>query len=163
MHKSSRKGQAIVEMALVLPLFIFVILTIIDVSRGLHVASALNLQCIEAARAGARRMNFFVATDMIGSHTHSDYSTVKDAFERSQSPATGRCDALPAGSSFSVISGNQGRLLGCKWSRNERSGSTGESPVRHRTLHAVHGQLFRANTEHLPTDRGKHPGKGIAP
>jgi len=100
MHKSSRKGQAIVEMALVLPLFIFVILTIIDVSRGLHVASALNLQCIEAARAGARRMNFFVATDMIGSHTHSDYSTVKDAFERSQSPATGRCDALPAGSSF---------------------------------------------------------------
>ena len=45
-------------------------------------------------------MNFFVATDMVGSHTHSDYSTVKDAFERYKSPAAGRCDALPTGSSF---------------------------------------------------------------
>ncbi len=100
MVRSFRKGQGVLEMALVLPLFIFVVLTIIDLSRGLHVSSALNLQCLEAARAGARRMNFFVATDMFGSHTHADFPSVKAAFERYKSPAVGRCDVLPAGSSF---------------------------------------------------------------
>jgi len=57
MKKLEKKGQAIVEMALVLPLFIFVVIGIFDFGRVLHCWGTLNYQCVRAARVSTRRIN----------------------------------------------------------------------------------------------------------
>ncbi|PKL48404.1 MAG: hypothetical protein CVV42_09785 [Candidatus Riflebacteria bacterium HGW-Riflebacteria-2] len=57
MRKQEKKGQALVEMALVLPLFIFVIIGIFDFGRVLHCWGTLNYQCVRAARVSTRRIN----------------------------------------------------------------------------------------------------------
>ncbi|KAF1080976.1 MAG: hypothetical protein GQF41_2790 [Candidatus Rifleibacterium amylolyticum] len=57
MRKQENRGQALVEMALVLPLFIFVIMGIFDFGRVLHCWGTLNYQCVRAARVSTRRIN----------------------------------------------------------------------------------------------------------
>lgn len=80
------KGQSLVELSLVLPLFLFVFLGIIDFGFALHSWSTLNEQCVQAARTGARRLNSLVARNVVRSTTHTDVSEVKAAFWRFQSP-----------------------------------------------------------------------------
>ena len=48
------RGQALVEFALVLPIFIFVIFGIVDFGRAFHCWTSLNYQCIQAVRAGTK-------------------------------------------------------------------------------------------------------------
>ncbi|HEY9069835.1 MAG TPA: pilus assembly protein [Candidatus Ozemobacteraceae bacterium] len=95
-----RKGQALVEMALVLPFFIFILLTIIDLSRVFHTYISLNHQCVEAACIGTRRQNFFVAVNTFGPDTHTPFETLKTTFEKLKSPLIGDCSLVPQGSVF---------------------------------------------------------------
>ncbi len=71
MRTSNRKtGQATVEMALVLPLFIFVIIGIFDFGRLLHSWSTLNYQCVRAARVATRRISPLIARNLFTADTH---------------------------------------------------------------------------------------------
>lgn len=81
-----RKGQAVVEMALVLPIFIFVLIGIFDFGRALHTWSNLNFQCMQAARSATKRINPLIARDVFGVNTHPDLSEVQTAFWKNRSP-----------------------------------------------------------------------------
>ncbi len=84
--KKFRKGQAVVEMALVLPIFIFVLIGIFDFGRALHTWSNLNFQCMQAARAATKRINPLIAREVFGVNTHPDLSEVQAAFWKYRSP-----------------------------------------------------------------------------
>jgi Flp pilus assembly protein TadG len=87
MYKNRKKvGQATVEMALVLPLFLFTVIGIFDFGRVMHAWSTLNYQCIQAARAATKRTNPLVARDMFTSTTHAPEASVRAAFWRFRSP-----------------------------------------------------------------------------
>lgn len=63
MRMKHNRGQAVVEMALVLPVFIFIIVGIFDFGRALHSWSTLNYQCVRAARAATRRISPLIANN----------------------------------------------------------------------------------------------------
>lgn len=87
-----RSGQGVVEFALVLPIFIFIILGIYDFSRSFHVWSTLNLQCAQAARAGTKRINQMVARNFFGAYTHTPESEVNSTFWQYRSPMMSQND-----------------------------------------------------------------------
>lgn len=82
----SVSGQAIVEMALVLPLFIFMILGIFDFSRAFHAWSNLNYQCTRAARLAARRINPLIGRNIFSNKTHTESESVREIFWQFRSP-----------------------------------------------------------------------------
>ena len=84
--KTKNKGQAIVELALVLPLFIFMILGIFDFGRALHAWSNLNYQCTRAARLASRRINPLIARNVFSSSTHTPLQEVEEVFWHFRSP-----------------------------------------------------------------------------
>ena len=86
MKNTNSRGQAMVELALVLPLFLIVVLGIIDFGINLHVWATLNQQCVQAARAGTKRINQLVARDMFTPSTHAPLSDVETAFWHYRSP-----------------------------------------------------------------------------
>lgn len=87
MYKLRKKsGQATVEMALVLPLFLFTLIGIFDFGRVMHAWGTLNYQCIQAARAATKRIQPLVARDMFTSTTHTPEDSVKKVFWRFRSP-----------------------------------------------------------------------------
>lgn len=86
MNRRFRAGQATLELALVLPLFLFLVFAIIDFGRILHTWSCINLQCVEAAREGAKRLNQLIARNVFTSTTHSSLAQVQSAFDAHRSP-----------------------------------------------------------------------------
>lgn len=81
-----KKGQALVEFALVLPIFLIVVFGIIDFGRILHSWASLNNQCISAARAGAKRNSFLFGNSLFLNDSHASEQAVLDAFWSMQSP-----------------------------------------------------------------------------
>jgi Flp pilus assembly protein TadG len=110
-----KSGQAVVEMALVLPIFIFVLIGIFDFGRALHTWSNLNYQCVQAARAATKRINPLVARNAFSATTHPPLSEVQQAFWQFQSPLMPR-------SNYSNITytgiGNSNRTVEVKASFN---------------------------------------------
>ena len=86
MINKNKKGQAIVEMALVLPIFLFVLIGIVDFGRVLHTWSNLNYQCVQAARAATKRINPLVARNAFTSTTHTNLADVQEVFWNYRSP-----------------------------------------------------------------------------
>ena len=92
-HKK-QKGQAVVEMALVLPIFLLVIIGIFDFGRALHCWSTLNYQCMKAARAATRRIGSYqlVGRNVFSADTHmklgqeQNIDGVWDVFWKYKSP-----------------------------------------------------------------------------
>ena len=87
MSRTHRQGQSLVELALVLPLFLLLISAIIDFGRMFHVWSCLNLQCIEAAREGAKRTHQLLGRNVFRGDTHTDPASIVRTFFLHQSPA----------------------------------------------------------------------------
>ncbi|NLI78106.1 MAG: pilus assembly protein [Candidatus Riflebacteria bacterium] len=85
MIRKQKSGQALVEMALVLPIFLMILCAIYDFGCAFHIWNSLNLQCTEAARAGAKR-KIFLAMGAYGSKTHGSTGDVLAAFSKHQSP-----------------------------------------------------------------------------
>lgn len=81
-----RTGQAVVEMALVLPVFIVLLIGIFDFARAFHCWSNLNHQCVQAARAGTKRINSLIARNVFSATTHPDIEEVQKEFWRYRSP-----------------------------------------------------------------------------
>ncbi len=81
-----QRGQALVEFALVLPIFVFVIFGIIDFGRAFHCWTSLNYQCIQAVRAGTKRLNPLIARNVYTSGTHASADEIVTAFWKFQSP-----------------------------------------------------------------------------
>lgn len=84
--RTYKRGQAIVEMAFVLPLFIVMLLAIYDFGQAFHIWSSLNQQCVEAARAGTPRANQLIARGVYGANTHVPIQTLRDTFWSRRSP-----------------------------------------------------------------------------
>ncbi|PKL49259.1 MAG: hypothetical protein CVV42_06950 [Candidatus Riflebacteria bacterium HGW-Riflebacteria-2] len=88
------RGQATVEMALVLPIFIFVIVGIFDFGRTMHSWSTLNYQCLKAARAATKRISPLIARNLYTPETHlqlgvegeENVYSVRSEFWRYRSP-----------------------------------------------------------------------------
>ena len=88
----NKKGQAVVEMSLVLPIFLLVVVGIFDFGRALHCWSSLNHQCVQAARAASKRTNQLVARNIFTSTTHTSLKEVKKVFWESRSPIMATTD-----------------------------------------------------------------------
>ena len=84
--RKNRKGQAVVELSLVLPIFLLVVIGIFDFGRALHCWSSLNHQCVQAARAASKRSNQLIARNLFLSTTHTSLAEVKKVFWNSRSP-----------------------------------------------------------------------------
>ena len=82
----NKKGQALVEMALVLPIFLLVVIGIIDFGMALHCWSSLNHQCVQAARLASKRSNQLLARNVHLPTTHTPLSKVQEVFWESRSP-----------------------------------------------------------------------------
>lgn len=114
--KIKRKGQSLVEFALVLPIFIFMILGIFDFARLFHVWTNLNYQCSRAARLASRRINPMVARSVNNQNTHTPSEAVEREFWRLRSPLMpeanfrnvtfeglgGQSDSVRVSASFSI-------------------------------------------------------------
>ena len=85
-NNRNRKGQAVVELSLVLPIFLLVIIGIFDFGRALHCWSSLNHQCVQAARVASKRTNQLIARNLFLSTTHTSLANVKKAFWDARSP-----------------------------------------------------------------------------
>ncbi len=90
--RKNRKGQAVVELSLVLPIFLLVIIGIFDFGRALHCWSSLNHQCVQAARAASKRNNQLVARNLFLSTTHTSLADVQKIFWDSKSPIMSKDD-----------------------------------------------------------------------
>jgi len=96
-----KKGQAIVEMALVLPIFIFVLIGIVDFGRLLHSWACLNFQCVRAARVATRRIHPLIARNVFSKDTHTplgqetNIDGVWDVFWENRSPFMSEADYNP--------------------------------------------------------------------
>lgn len=80
------EGQAVLELALVLPIFLILLIGIFDFGRALHCWSNLNHQCVQAARAGTKRINPLVARNAFSSTTHASLNEVQQEFWKYRSP-----------------------------------------------------------------------------
>lgn len=85
-NKKNKSGQAVLEMALVLPIFLIILIGIFDFGRALHCWSNLNYQCMKAVRAGTRRINPLIARSVFSSTTHPSLNEVQQAFWQFRSP-----------------------------------------------------------------------------
>ena len=90
--RKNRKGQAVVELSLVLPLFLLVVIGIFDFGRALHCWSSLNHQCVQAARVASKRSNQLVARNLFLSTTHTSLAEVQKIFWESRSPIMSQSD-----------------------------------------------------------------------
>lgn len=86
MGSGRKNGQALVEFALILPIFLILIFAMIDFGRALHSWSSLNYQCIEAARAGTKRNTFLFGNSLYLPNSHATIAEVNEAFWKYQSP-----------------------------------------------------------------------------
>lgn len=99
--KRGKLGQAVVEMALVLPIFIFVVIGIVDFGRLLHSWASLNFQCVRAARAATRRIHPLIARNVFSKDTHTPLGQeetvegVWDVFWANRSPFMQEADYNP--------------------------------------------------------------------
>ena len=84
--KKNKKGQAMVEMALVMPIFLLIIIGIFDFGIALHCWSSLNHQCVQAARLACKRNNQLIARNLYLSTTHTSLADVQKAFWDARSP-----------------------------------------------------------------------------
>jgi hypothetical protein len=84
--QANKRGQAVLEMALVLPIFIIILIGIFDFGRALHCWSNLNYQCVQAARAATRRINPLIARNVFSPSTHPGLDEVQQAFWKFRSP-----------------------------------------------------------------------------
>jgi len=85
MKKHRHSGQALVEIAIVLPLFIMIFIGIIDCARAFHCWSSINHMCVEAGRIASQRKNFRVAVTLFRPDTHAPMKEVVDEFWRYKS------------------------------------------------------------------------------
>ncbi|HNX75483.1 MAG TPA: TadE/TadG family type IV pilus assembly protein [Candidatus Rifleibacterium sp.] len=85
-NRRAKRGQQLVEMALTLPIFIMVIIGIIDFGRALHCWSNLNYQCVQAARAAGKRIHPLIARNVFSKDTHPALEVVQEAFWKNRSP-----------------------------------------------------------------------------
>ncbi len=90
--RKNRKGQAVVELSLVLPIFLLVVIGIFDFGRALHCWSSLNHQCVQAARAASKRSNQLIARNLFLSTTHTSLDEVQKIFWKSRSPIMNQND-----------------------------------------------------------------------
>ena len=90
MTHTSRRGQAVLELALVLPIFLVVFFAIIDFGRAFHIWFSLKHQCIEAAQVAGKRKNLQAAVNFYGTTTHADQQAVLAAFWSGMSPIMSR-------------------------------------------------------------------------
>ena len=90
--RKNRKGQAVVELSLVLPIFLLVIIGIFDFGRALHCWSSLNHQCVQAARAASKRSNQLIARNLFLSTTHTSLADVQKTFWETKSPIMNQND-----------------------------------------------------------------------
>ncbi len=86
MKSCRRKGQGVVELALVLPIFLFVIIGIVDFGRALHSWACLNYQCVQAARAATKRIHPLIGANMFTADTHTSEADVSSTFWKFRSP-----------------------------------------------------------------------------
>lgn len=86
MKVTNKKGQGVVEMALVLPIFLIVVIGIFDFGRALHCWSTLNYQCVQAARAATKRIYPLIARNVFDAWTHPKIQDVEAAFWKNRSP-----------------------------------------------------------------------------
>ena len=98
--RSLNRGQAMVELAFMLPVFIVLILGIVDFGRAFHCYSVLNSQCVSASREASKRNMQLIARGVYTSTTHVvDVSTsnrpIFDAFWRHKSPIMSQADFTP--------------------------------------------------------------------
>lgn len=90
--KTNKKGQALVELALTLPIFLLVIVGIFDFGRIFHCWSCLNNQCIQAVRDAVKRENSLNIGNGYTSLTHSSLEEVKKVFWSLRSPIMSESD-----------------------------------------------------------------------
>jgi len=90
MNLKSKRGQAVVEMALVLPIFLMIILGIFDFGRAMHAWGTLNYQCVRAARAATIRT--IPSLRGYGVNTHTSYEDVDRVFWAFRSPMMAKDD-----------------------------------------------------------------------
>ena len=90
MLTEKRKGQATYELALVLPIFLFIIFGIVDFARAFHCWATINHMSVEAARLACKRQNLNLATTIYTSTTHASPELVTNEFWRYISPITPR-------------------------------------------------------------------------
>ena len=83
-----KRGQGIVELALVLPIFIFVFLGIVDFGRAFHSWSTINHMCVSAARVACKRQMLNIATNVYTPTTHASVEAVTAEFWKYISPLT---------------------------------------------------------------------------
>lgn len=88
MKKNRQSGQALVELALILPLLVAILIGIIDCARAFHCWSTVNHMCVEAARVASQRKNFRVIPNYFGPDTHNPASAAVQAFNYYRSPLT---------------------------------------------------------------------------
>lgn len=88
MKKNRHSGQALVELALILPILVMILVGIIDFARAFHCWSTVNHMCVEAARAASQRKNFRVIPNFFGPDTHNGTSAALLVFEHYRSPLT---------------------------------------------------------------------------
>jgi len=82
----AKRGQGLVEFAFVLPIFLMVVMGIIDFARVFHSKSALELMCTQAARTGSRRIYQLIARSAYTPTTHETRDHVESAFWNNLSP-----------------------------------------------------------------------------
>lgn len=88
MKKKFRTGQALVELAIVMPFLVMIFIGIIDGARAFHCWSSINHMCVEAARVASQRKNFRVIPNFFGPDTHNSTASALLAFNRFRSPLT---------------------------------------------------------------------------
>lgn len=95
--RSSRKGQGLVEFALVLPVFLLILFGLIDVGRFVYLNSVLSQAAREGARVGAAEASW------IGKTTTDDPSCVASSSAiTGANPGAHVCPATVLGSSNSL-------------------------------------------------------------
>jgi len=92
MKKHLHSGQALVEMALVLPILIVFLIGIVDCARAFHGWSSINHMCVEAGRVASQRLNLKVAPKLYGVGTHVGPTLVIAEFWKYLSPMIHRQD-----------------------------------------------------------------------
>lgn len=90
MTHAPRRGQAVLELALVLPIFLLVFFAIIDFGRAFHIWFSLKHQCVEAAKVAGKRKNLQAAVNLYGTATHADQKAILDTFWSGMSPIMSR-------------------------------------------------------------------------